>query len=196
MVGLAVHRPPTLGWWVGGVVTLLLLCSPRLIIESAMAPDSNVLEPTAEPLGELVAHAENLSRFIGLAQASARVGYMSGHLIAAADDVLNLFRETAQTLRARERRDLIDPEDRLTSELAALEEQLSGSVRTLDDAIESQGARADVARVLRRLSAKLREIFEEGKALRIYILEHDADADQETVGPFKTAASLIAALGE
>ncbi|MBA2593419.1 MAG: hypothetical protein M3495_14600 [Pseudomonadota bacterium] len=165
-----------------------------------MAPDSNVLEPTAEPLGELVAHAENLSRFIGsfigLAQASARVGYMSGHLIAAADDVLNLFRETAQTLRARERRDLIDPEDRLTSELAALEEQLSGSVRTLDDAIESQGARADVARVLRRLSAKLREIFEEGKALRIYILEHDADADQETVGPFKTAASLIAALGE
>lgn len=165
-----------------------------------MVPDSNVLEPTAEPLGELVAHAEDLSRFIGsfigLAQASARVGYMSGHLIAAADDVLDLFRETGQTLRARERRDLIDPEDRVTSELAALEEQLSASVRTLDDAIEGQGARADVARVLRRLSAKLREIFEEGKRLRIYILEHDADADQETVGPFKTAASLIGALRE
>lgn len=193
MVGLAVHRTPTLG-------PLLLLYSPRSIIERAMVPDSNVLEPTAEPLGRLVAHAENLSRFIGsfseLAQTSARVGYMSGHLIAAADDVLNLFRETAQTLRTHERRDLIDPEDRLTSELAALEEQLSASVRTLDDAIETQGARADVARVLRRLSAKLREIFEEGKGLRIYILEHDADADQETAGPFKTAASLIGALRE
>lgn len=97
---------------------------------------------------------------------------------------------------ARGCRDLIDPEDRLTSELAALEEQLSASVRRLDDAIESQGARADVACVLRRLSVKLREIFEDGNALRIYILEHDADADQETVGPFKTAANLIGALRE
>ena len=158
---------------------------------------SNVLQPTAEPLGELVAHAENLSSFIGsflrLAQAAARFGQMSGHVIAAADDVLDGFREVAKTIRALEHRDAIDPEDHMTSVLAAFEEHLSASLRTLDDTIERQ-RQGPFVRPLRRLSEKQHAIFEEVEALRIYILEHDADADPETVGPFETAEELIKAL--
>lgn len=159
-----------------------------------------MLQPTAEPLGELVAHAENLSRFIGsfirLAQDAARVRHETLHLIAVVDDVLGLLRESAKTIRARERDDVIDPEDQHTSALAAVQERLSASVRTLDDVIESQGTRGVLAGPVRRLSEKVHEIFEEVEALRIYILEHDADADPETVGPFKTADKLLGALHE
>jgi hypothetical protein len=160
---------------------------------------SNVLEPPAQSLG-VVAHTENLGRFIGsfisLAQAAAHVGHMIGLLIAMADDVLDLLRETAKTIRARAHHEVIDPEDELTTKLAAAEGCLSASVRLLDDMIESGEALGHFARSLRRLSEKLHDIFEESEALRIYILEHDADADPETVGPFETADELLGALHE